>query len=133
DIENYRDKFKTFDGDQSGEIDRQEFSALMYSLTKLKPGAIPAQRMQGWWRAADTDGNGSISFGEFVNFHQKFFSAPDASGKTDLAFYYGQTARRPSSRAADANCYSRPSSRACYSRGPEADSRPGSRASTTRR
>jgi Ca2+-binding EF-hand superfamily protein len=104
DIENYRRQFKTYDLDGSGDIDRAEFSNLMYSMTKLKPGSISTSRMQDWWRAADTDGSGQINFLEFCIFHQKFFSQC-GDGKIDMVAYYSQAAARPGTSRASSKVF----------------------------
>ncbi|KAG5181716.1 yellow cameleon 2.60 [Tribonema minus] len=61
-LEDYREAFNNFDKDQSGEIDEYELGTVMRSL-----GYNPTdEQLHDMMLKVDIDGNGSISFDEFV-------------------------------------------------------------------
>merc|ERR1719453_228489 len=61
-IEDARKVFTRFDADNSNSIDKDELAAVMSSM-----GAYPtADELQAMIDAADTDGNGTVEFEEFL-------------------------------------------------------------------
>ncbi|CAK0850323.1 unnamed protein product [Prorocentrum cordatum] len=72
-IDNYKRHFDIVDADGSGEIDAEEFLAMLYKFTKVpKDIGLPRKYVNDMFRAADTNCDGSIDFEDFVVFSQKF-------------------------------------------------------------
>mmetsp|Transcript_1112 Transcript_1112/g.1701 ORF Transcript_1112/g.1701 Transcript_1112/m.1701 type:complete len:150 (+) Transcript_1112:88-537(+) len=66
-IADYRESFDNFDKDRSGEIDEVELGTVMRSL-----GFSPTdEQLHDMMLKVDLDGNGSISFEEFVTMMKK--------------------------------------------------------------
>lgn len=63
--------FRYFDKDASGQVDRQEFRALHADLVKNKFTNMPFEECL---RTLDTDGDGSISFNEYIDWLVKIGS-----------------------------------------------------------
>jgi Ca2+-binding EF-hand superfamily protein len=86
DIDRYKGYFDKFDLDGSGEIDYEEFSALITLLWKIPKNAeIPESRLKTFWKMADLDGSGALEFEEFVLFYRKYCeSGGDGDPITDF-------------------------------------------------
>lgn len=70
--------FKSFDEDDSGEIEFGEFLPLLRRLMRLpKSDEIPESRAQKFWRELDRDGSGGVDFGEFLVWYAKYFLDSD--------------------------------------------------------
>jgi Ca2+-binding EF-hand superfamily protein len=54
--------FDKYDGDQDGNITKEEFSSLSYNLGHHLVG----QALEAAWTTLDTNGNGTVSFDEFL-------------------------------------------------------------------
>lgn len=94
DVEAYQAKFSAYDDDGSGEIEYEEFSALVASLLKVPEGMeFPEKRMQQLWREADLDGGGNINFDEFLAFYKKYFDSN--SNKNPLDTFYSSVRKEP--------------------------------------
>jgi len=92
DAENYKRVFETFDDDNSGNIDYQEFVKVIHKLTRIPQGhSLPASRLQQLWRQADIDGSGTIDFEEFVTFYRKYF---DHDSPDPIEDYYSKLSSR---------------------------------------
>mmetsp|Transcript_78525 Transcript_78525/g.138342 ORF Transcript_78525/g.138342 Transcript_78525/m.138342 type:complete len:498 (+) Transcript_78525:78-1571(+) len=93
DMERFSRAFKRFDTDDSGTIDYDEFSALLYRLMKVPGGQeIPPDRIKKLWREADLDGSGDLSFAEFCQFYVKRFDQQDG-GSFDFSSFYTSVRR----------------------------------------
>merc|ERR1740138_1161652 len=72
-VENLRLDYSKYDDNGDGTIDKEEFKLLLEDRLKVKLQDIPTTRVQHWWRCADKDMRGNISFQEFIRFHKRFF------------------------------------------------------------
>lgn len=61
-LEEFRQQFNTFDADKSGEIDFEEMKAMVRGLGMDTPGHVLKKLM----KSIDTDGDGTLSFVEFL-------------------------------------------------------------------
>lgn len=93
-------KFDEFDVDGSGEIDPEEFKAMIVFFLKVKDiSDLPAARVQRFWAEIDVDQSGQVSFAEFVGWLAKTFPeylAGGSSGKKTFAakgLYSNQSTR----------------------------------------
>ena len=65
-------KFDEFDVDGSGEIDPEEFKAMIVFFLKVKDiSDLPAARVQRFWAEIDVDQSGQVSFAEFVGWSRR--------------------------------------------------------------
>eukprot|EP00439_Symbiodinium_sp_Y106_P052043 s1208_g6.t4 len=81
DMDRYKKYFAEYDMDESGEIDQEEFEALIRRCARVpRHLEIPATRMKQFWAQADCDQSGSIDFEEFALFYRKFFEADGVGG-----------------------------------------------------
>ncbi|KAL1495400.1 hypothetical protein AB1Y20_016768 [Prymnesium parvum] len=71
-----RNVFRMFDTDGSGTIDQSELRAMLSKLRLIKPSDDAAKTVEKMFAAADTNGDGSIDFHEFVGL---FAAKPDAA------------------------------------------------------
>eukprot|EP00441_Pelagodinium_beii_P016341 CAMPEP_0197659036 /NCGR_PEP_ID=MMETSP1338-20131121/45925_1 /TAXON_ID=43686 ORGANISM="Pelagodinium beii, Strain RCC1491" /NCGR_SAMPLE_ID=MMETSP1338 /ASSEMBLY_ACC=CAM_ASM_000754 /LENGTH=314 /DNA_ID=CAMNT_0043235777 /DNA_START=208 /DNA_END=1152 /DNA_ORIENTATION=+ len=85
DLDKVKKQFDKFDEDGSGEIEQDEFQAMIYNLVQAKPGDISDDRIKSFWREIDRDGSGSVDFAEFVEWYLKYFG-DNSSGPTE-SFY----------------------------------------------
>lgn len=84
-VERYKDMFHKFDEDNSGTIDRDEFEKLLCKCTKVPDSiGLPTTRVKNLWRTADVDGDHSVTFEEFLTFHNRYL----ASGSTGFEDFY---------------------------------------------
>eukprot|EP00747_Dinoflagellata_sp_TGD_P184855 gnl/TRDRNA2_/TRDRNA2_40889_c0_seq1.p1 gnl/TRDRNA2_/TRDRNA2_40889_c0~~gnl/TRDRNA2_/TRDRNA2_40889_c0_seq1.p1 ORF type:complete len:681 (+),score=63.48 gnl/TRDRNA2_/TRDRNA2_40889_c0_seq1:70-2112(+) len=75
DVERYKAAFDSYDSDNSGMIDYDEFVKLLYVLIKVPNSMeLPVSRVKQFWSEVDTDGSGSIGFEEFLVFYKRFFA-----------------------------------------------------------
>eukprot|EP00928_Gymnodinium_smaydae_P017421 TRINITY_DN16656_c0_g2_i3.p1 TRINITY_DN16656_c0_g2~~TRINITY_DN16656_c0_g2_i3.p1 ORF type:complete len:435 (+),score=73.83 TRINITY_DN16656_c0_g2_i3:81-1385(+) len=85
-IDRIKQEFDKWDADRSGEIDQDEFRAMLHAVLKCRnSGDLSESRVQRFWKEIDVDGNGMVDFGEFVVWYLKYFN-PD--GNVD-GFNYG--------------------------------------------
>lgn len=74
DVEALTNFFNEFDTDGSGEIDEDEFRGILYKIIGVKTETdVPLKRLQRYWREVDMDGDGSITFNEFLIWHKTCF------------------------------------------------------------
>eukprot|EP00930_Biecheleria_cincta_P018138 TRINITY_DN14229_c0_g1_i1.p1 TRINITY_DN14229_c0_g1~~TRINITY_DN14229_c0_g1_i1.p1 ORF type:complete len:467 (+),score=88.71 TRINITY_DN14229_c0_g1_i1:74-1474(+) len=74
DLDRYRKYFSAFDSDGSGEIEEDEFEALLRKCARIPSDInIPPTRFRTLWNDADLDGSGAIDFQEFAIFYKKYF------------------------------------------------------------
>jgi len=74
-------KFDEFDADKSGEIDQEEFKAMLVFFMKVKNiDDIPAPRIKRFWQEIDIDQSGAVSFSEYVHWLSKTFPDYVAGG-----------------------------------------------------
>jgi len=74
-VEAYKRKFDSFDTDDSGMIEYDEFEKLLRSLLKVPQHLeLPASRVRQLWTQIDVDKSGQIEFEEFLVFYDKFFN-----------------------------------------------------------
>lgn len=67
-------KFDSYDVDQSGFIDREEFRDMLLAFLGAKnKDDISKERFNGYWREVDTDGSGEVDFLEFLAWYEKIF------------------------------------------------------------
>lgn len=63
--------FESYDFDKNGELDKDEFSKLLFDIfnkhrkSKMK---VPQQEVDKWFSKVDEDGNGMVSFEEVMHF-----------------------------------------------------------------
>jgi len=87
DLDKIKKRFDQFDTDKSGEIEFDEFELMMGKLLGLgKPGDLPRERLERFWKEIDKDGSGSVDFSEFTEWYLKYFSNSEAGGPLQ-AFY----------------------------------------------
>ena len=81
-IEEFRDAFRVFDSDGSGNIDKQELKRLMASV-----GQIPDDdELNEMVRIADADGSGEVDFYEFVALMAHKMADPSNTEAVSAAF-----------------------------------------------
>ena len=81
-IEEFRDAFRVFDSDGSGNIDKQELKRLMASV-----GQIPDDdELNEMVRIADADGSGEVDFYEFVALMAHKMADPSNTDAVSAAF-----------------------------------------------
>jgi Ca2+-binding EF-hand superfamily protein len=73
-LEEFQKQFNTFDADGSGEIDFDEMKAMVRGLGMDTPGHVLKKLM----KSIDTDGDGTLSFVEFLEMMDKGKSGPMA-------------------------------------------------------
>jgi len=69
DAEMLRDKFKIFDEDESGYIDKGEFKKVLTAFMGPK-AEISKERFDAYWRDVDQDNSGEVDFEEFLAWYQ---------------------------------------------------------------
>ena len=72
-----RRAFVVFDSDGSGFIERGELEAMLTRL-KLMPADAPREHLDRLLALADTDGDGRVSFDEFVSLFGEASAGPAA-------------------------------------------------------
>mmetsp|Transcript_3328 Transcript_3328/g.5176 ORF Transcript_3328/g.5176 Transcript_3328/m.5176 type:complete len:152 (+) Transcript_3328:77-532(+) len=83
-IEDYKEAFDNFDKDRNGEIDQVELGIVMRSL-----GYSPTDKqLKDMMLQVDTDGNGVISFNEFVDMMRKCELSTDFEQEIREAFEF---------------------------------------------
>lgn len=83
-VEKVRRRFEHFDVDGNHRLDYPEFKEMCAQLMNAKEkGDIAEPRLKRWFKEADTDGSGAVSFNEFVVWYVKYFN-PDSEGKNAL-------------------------------------------------
>ncbi|CAE7258049.1 CABP5 [Symbiodinium natans] len=65
-IDRLKDVFDKYDADGSGQIDHSEFREVLCCLLGAAPDDISQQMLDRYWVEADVNGDGDISFEEFV-------------------------------------------------------------------
>mmetsp|Transcript_103398 Transcript_103398/g.290958 ORF Transcript_103398/g.290958 Transcript_103398/m.290958 type:complete len:156 (+) Transcript_103398:3-470(+) len=76
DVEEYKKSFNRFDEDGSGEIEFEEFRALLYFLIKIPNNLdLPESRIRAFWSEAISEDRGAINFEEFLLFYMRYFSS----------------------------------------------------------
>jgi Ca2+-binding EF-hand superfamily protein len=89
-VEAARQKFKEFDKDNSGTIDKSELKALLMATStgkKMSPTMVEryvAVQFSLW----DKDKSGSIDFNEFQAVYAKFWAESQQAGVSDFSFFY---------------------------------------------
>jgi Ca2+-binding EF-hand superfamily protein len=83
-VEDLRVDYRKYDENGDGTIDKNEFMSLLGDRLHVRLQDIPASRVQHWWRCADANMDGTISFQEFAKFHHRFFG----QGETPLDSFY---------------------------------------------
>jgi len=75
--------YEMADTNKDGIVDKSEFEGLMLSLHGTENiEDIPASRMQFFWQQADKDGNGALTFEEFLEwFHNYFLTDLEPDGR----------------------------------------------------
>ena len=66
--EDWKDAFKQYDRDESGELDFEEFKRAMRRTAKISPATISDKELKKLFKLIDLDSGGSISADEFVAF-----------------------------------------------------------------
>ena len=66
--EDWKDAFKQYDRDESGELDFEEFKRAMRRTAKIAPATISDKELKKLFKLIDLDSGGSISADEFVAF-----------------------------------------------------------------
>lgn len=75
DVERIQKVYDFFDTDQSGNIDREEFSKVMHTLLKVNDESHMSERMiDRYWHEVDKDFSGSVEFEEFLQWYIQYFS-----------------------------------------------------------
>jgi len=89
-VEVYKRKFDSFDTDDSGMIEYDEFEKLLRTLLKIPQHLeLPASRVRQLWMQTDVDKGGHIEFEEFLVFYDKFFNVRDMGhGVSPLEEFY---------------------------------------------
>lgn len=70
-IDRLKTVFDKFDADGSGQIDHSEFKDVLCCLLHANADDISQQMLDRYWVEADVNGDGDISFEEFVDWTQK--------------------------------------------------------------
>merc|ERR1711879_289396 len=74
-VERYKSSFDSYDEDESGMIEYEEFEKLLYALIKVpKDLDLPPSRVRQFWLETDEDGSGAITFEEFLMFYTRYFA-----------------------------------------------------------
>merc|ERR1712217_927179 len=74
DVERIWKEYQFFDVDLDGKLDKGEFKILLGTLLNAADTSeIPASRLDRFWMAAETSGDGTISFPEFLSWYKKYF------------------------------------------------------------
>eukprot|EP00929_Paragymnodinium_shiwhaense_P008166 TRINITY_DN112108_c0_g1_i1.p1 TRINITY_DN112108_c0_g1~~TRINITY_DN112108_c0_g1_i1.p1 ORF type:complete len:1068 (+),score=322.71 TRINITY_DN112108_c0_g1_i1:64-3267(+) len=96
-VETLRRMFENFDGDNSGEIDLEEFKRFLVHILKVPEGHdLPERRIQFYWILMDRDGSGKVNFEEFLQFFVKNFGSEmmsEENSRAGLANFYAQVRR----------------------------------------
>lgn len=86
-LDDVKAKFDKYDGDKSGEIEADEFEALMRDVFNIDQHLlVPPERLQRLWKELDRDGNGSVDFIEFADWYCKYFNGVE--WKDPLSAFY---------------------------------------------
>jgi len=71
-VQDILQKFRRFDTDGDGDISRAEFSAMVAKCFCISDvSSLPANRCDGLWSGADTDGSGVVDFSEFLSWYKR--------------------------------------------------------------
>jgi hypothetical protein len=107
-VEKVKQRFQHFDLDGNNSLDYTEFKKMCAKLMNAKnTGDIAEPRIKRWFKEADADSSGVVSFEEFVLWYLKYFN-PDNEGQSGLdvgpiGLFYGshdpQVQRRSARRA----------------------------------
>ncbi|EER05063.1 hypothetical protein Pmar_PMAR026497 [Perkinsus marinus ATCC 50983] len=74
DVEKVKKELDSYDADNSGTIDREEFNTFIRNVFGAKDKYdIPARRLEEFWKMLDTDQKGEVTLEEFVGFFWKYF------------------------------------------------------------
>lgn len=76
-LDRLRRLFDRHDTDGDGELDERELSTLLVECFPTRASNV--EHMMAEFRVADSDGNGSVSFGEFVRYHSAMTDGDAAS------------------------------------------------------
>ncbi|EER09675.1 hypothetical protein Pmar_PMAR022427, partial [Perkinsus marinus ATCC 50983] len=69
DVEKVKKELDSYDADNSGTIDREEFNTFIRNVFGAKDKYdIPARRLEEFWKMLDTDQKGEVTLEEFVGF-----------------------------------------------------------------
>lgn len=80
DVESVKRVFDKFDVDSSGYIEKHEFHHCLFVLMNAKsPSDVSEKKMQRYWREADIDNSGEISFEEFLLWYSRCFIHENAA------------------------------------------------------
>jgi Ca2+-binding EF-hand superfamily protein len=91
-VESIKRIFDSYDADESGELEEEEFSGMLRKCLRLpKDCNIPSTRVQYFWSQIDTDHSGKVTFSEFFQWWLKYFSERDAA--TPVEVFYKQVRR----------------------------------------
>lgn len=85
-VEKIKRHFDTFEADEKGNIDMQEFTKLMKKLLKVPNDLeLPPTRIRHYWSQIDTDNSGTVGFQDFLAWWINYFEKSISSGRAALA------------------------------------------------
>jgi len=74
DVEKVKEVFDGFDTDGSGEIEEDEFKAILYRLMNVKSESdVSDKKLERYWRELDSNGTGGVGFDEFLTWYANLF------------------------------------------------------------
>lgn len=80
--------FEKYDTNKSGEIEYDEFEAMMRNLIGVSDATdLPKDRMSRFWNEIDIDQSGAVDFDEFTTWYLKYFTSRNPHGDVLEAFY----------------------------------------------
>jgi len=91
-IDNIKREFDKYDTNASGNIEFDEFAAMLKAMLKAKDSCdLSESRIRKFWMEIDHDGSGEVDFSEFTHWYLKYFSPESTAecGSCNLieAFY----------------------------------------------
>lgn len=93
-LDRIKKQFDKYDTDGSGNIEWDEFVAMMETLMGAGTGDIPIKRLTGFWKEIDRDGSGEVDFEEFVTWFLKYFHPSGGSPVVEFYKSYNPSAQR---------------------------------------
>lgn len=103
-VDRIKQHFDAADKDHSGTICRQEFAPVLCRILKITQDTLPSSRIQHFWTEVDRNGDGVVTFDEFLIWWLRYFQNDHTQAADAMAEFY-QSFRRLTSMKCDPPAY----------------------------